>query len=51
MAMAAKDTIPQTACDTIAHILEQSKKVALSLEEVENLLDAGAYTDSIADDE
>ena len=36
--MTAKDTIPQTACDTIAHILEQSKKVALSLEEVENLL-------------
>ena len=38
LAMAAKDTIPQTACDTIEHILEQSKKVALSLEEVENLL-------------
>ncbi len=38
LALASKDTIPQTACDTIEHILEQSKKVALSLEEVENLL-------------
>ena len=38
LALAAKDTIPQTACDTIEHILEQSKKTALSLEEVENLL-------------
>ena len=34
----AKDTIPQTAVDTIEHILEQSKKVALSQQEVENLL-------------
>ncbi len=34
----AKDTIPQTAVDTIEHVLEQSKKVALSQQEVENLL-------------
>jgi len=38
LAMVSKDTIPQTAVDTIEHILEQSKKVALSLQEVENLL-------------
>ena len=34
----ARDTIPQTAVDTIEHVLEQSKKVALSQQEVENLL-------------
>ena len=38
LAMAARDSIPQIACDTIEHILEQSKKMALSLEEVESLL-------------
>jgi len=30
--------IPQSVIDTIEHLLEQSRKVALSLEEVENLL-------------
>ena len=34
----ARDEIPQTALDTIEHILEQSKKVALSQQEVENML-------------
>ncbi len=38
LAMVSKETIPQTAIDTIEHILEQSKKVALSQQEVENLL-------------
>ncbi len=38
LAMDSKETIPQTALDTIGHILEQSKKVALSLQEVENLM-------------
>ncbi len=38
LAMVSKETIPQTAVDTIEHILEQSKRVALSLQEVENLL-------------
>lgn len=38
IAMESKDTIPQTAVDTIEHILEQSKKAALSPQEVENLL-------------
>ena len=38
LALAAKNEIPKTACDTIEHILKQSKKTALSLEEVENLL-------------
>lgn len=38
IAMESKDTIPQTAVDTIEHILEQSKKAALSSQEVENLL-------------
>jgi phosphate starvation-inducible PhoH-like protein len=36
--MDSKETIPQTALDTIEHILEQSKKVALSMQEVEKLL-------------
>jgi len=36
--LVSSETIPQTAIDTIGHILEQSKKVALSLQEVENLL-------------
>jgi len=38
LVMVSKETIPQTAVDTIGHILEQCKKVALSLQEVENLL-------------
>jgi phosphate starvation-inducible PhoH-like protein len=38
LAIVSSETIPQTAIDTIEHILEQSKKVALSLQEVENLL-------------
>ena len=38
LVIVSKETIPQTALDTIEHILEQSKKVALSLQEVENLL-------------
>jgi len=38
IAMESRDTIPQTAVDTIQHILEQSKKAALSSQEVENLL-------------
>ncbi len=38
LALNASDTIPQTAVDTIGHILEQGKKVALSQQEVENLL-------------
>lgn len=38
IAMESKNTIPQTAVDTIEHILEQSKKAALSSQEVENLL-------------
>jgi len=36
--MDSKATIPQKAIDTIEHILEQSKNVALSQQEVENLL-------------
>jgi len=38
LALVSSKTIPQTAVDTIEHILEQSKQVALSLQEVENLL-------------
>lgn len=38
LAIVSRETIPQTAIDTIGHILEQSKKVALSLQEVENML-------------
>ncbi len=38
LVLVAKETIPQPAVDTIGHILEQSKKTALSLQEVENLL-------------
>ncbi len=41
LALNASDTIPQTAVDTIGHILEQGKKVALSQQEVENLLNVG----------
>jgi len=41
LALNANDTIPQTAVDTIGHILEQGKKVALSQQEVENLLNVG----------
>ncbi len=37
----ARKSIPQTAIDTIEHILEQGKEVALSQQEVENLLTAG----------
>ena len=36
--LVSKEVIPQPAVDTIGHILEQSKKTALSLQEVENLL-------------
>jgi phosphate starvation-inducible PhoH-like protein len=32
------ESIPQTAVDTVSHILEQSRKTALSQQEVENLL-------------
>ena len=38
LVLVAKETIPQPAVETIGHILEQSKKTALSLQEVENLL-------------
>ena len=38
LALVSSETIAQTAVDTIEHILEQSKQVALSLQEVENLL-------------
>jgi phosphate starvation-inducible PhoH-like protein len=38
LVMVSRETIPQTAIDTIGHILEQSKKAALSLQEVESLL-------------
>ncbi len=38
LAIVSRETIPQTVVDTVGHILEQSKKVALSLQEVENLL-------------
>ena len=38
LVMDSSETIPQTAVETVAHILEQSKKTALSLQEVENLL-------------
>jgi phosphate starvation-inducible PhoH-like protein len=34
----SSETIPQTAVDTVTHILEQSRKTALSQQEVENLL-------------
>ena len=40
--MVSSDTIPQTAVDTVEHILEQSRKSALSQQEVENLLNASA---------
>jgi phosphate starvation-inducible PhoH-like protein len=40
LTMVSKETIPQPAVDTVGHILEQCKKVALSLQEVENLLNA-----------
>jgi len=36
--MDSKTAIPQKAIDTIEHMLEQSKKVALSQQEAENLL-------------
>jgi len=38
LAIVSSETIPQTAIDTVEHVLEQSKKVALSLQEVENML-------------
>jgi phosphate starvation-inducible PhoH-like protein len=38
LAMDSKQTIPQKTIDTIEHILEQSKNVAFSVQEVENLL-------------
>jgi len=38
LAIVSKQEIPQTALATIEHILEQSRQVALSLHEVENLL-------------
>ena len=38
LVMVSKETIPQTAVDTIMHILEQCGRVALSQQEVENLL-------------
>jgi phosphate starvation-inducible PhoH-like protein len=40
--MVSGDTIPQTAVDTVEHILEQSRKSPLSQQEVENLLNASA---------
>ena len=36
--LVSSEKIPQPAVDTIEHILEQSRQVALSLQEVENLL-------------
>ena len=38
LTLVSSETIPQPAVDTIGHILEQSKNSALSLQEVENLL-------------
>jgi len=38
LTMVSKQAMPQTAIDTIEHILEQSREVALSPQEVENLL-------------
>ncbi|HKJ52572.1 MAG TPA: PhoH family protein [Gammaproteobacteria bacterium] len=42
LVMDSSDTIPQTAIDTVAHILEQSRKTALSQQEVENLLNVSS---------
>ena len=36
--MVSEETIPHTAIDTLEHILAQSRQAALSLQEVENLL-------------
>ena len=38
LVMVSKETIPQTTIDTLGHILAQSRQTALSLQEVENLL-------------
>jgi phosphate starvation-inducible PhoH-like protein len=38
LVMVSQETIPKPAIDTVNHILEQSKQAALSLQEVENLL-------------
>ena len=38
LAMDSNETIQQAAIDTVTHILEQSKTAALSLQEVQNLL-------------
>jgi phosphate starvation-inducible PhoH-like protein len=38
LVMVSGDTIPETAVATVEHILEQSRKAALSQQEVENLL-------------
>ena len=38
LVMVSEETIPQTAIDTLEHILAQSRQAALSLQEVENLL-------------
>ena len=38
LVVVSKETIPQPAIDTLGHILAQSRQTALSLQEVENLL-------------
>jgi phosphate starvation-inducible PhoH-like protein len=38
LVMVSQETIPKPAIDTVNHILEQSRQAALSLQEVENLL-------------
>jgi phosphate starvation-inducible PhoH-like protein len=38
LVMVSQETIPKPAIDTLQHILEQSKQAALSLQEVENLM-------------
>ncbi len=45
LVMVSKETIPQPAIDTVQHILEQSKQAALSLQEVENLLQVSDKND------
>ena len=38
----SRETLPQTAIDTVTHILEQSRDTALSQQEVENLLNVSS---------
>ncbi len=45
LVLVSQETIPQPAIDTVNHILEQSKQAALSLQEVENLLQVSDKND------